>query len=313
MTGGAQAERRFACFGECMVELRSAGPGLFHQSFAGDSCNTAIYLSRLRPTGWRADYVSAVGGDPFAAAMRQAWRDEGLADDLVREVPGRSTGLYAIHVDERGERRFSYWRDTSAARAYFDVPATPLENALAHIDALYLSGISVAILDPSARDRLLGVVQRLKERGALIAWDNNYRSRLWDGPKLARATMDRFCALADVALLSMEDALAMHESNDAQVLLEALHRLPCAEVVVKRGGQPALVRTIGAPFVDMPVQAVARPVDTTAAGDAFNAAYLAARLRGQSASEAAAAGNRLAATVVMHPGAIIPRDAMPLL
>jgi 2-dehydro-3-deoxygluconokinase len=311
MIGGPPVERRFACFGECMVELRSAGPHMFHQSFAGDSCNTAIYLSRLQPPGWRVEYVSAVGGDPFAAAMRQAWRDEGLGEGLVREVPERSTGLYAIHVDERGERRFSYWRDTSAARAYFDVPTTPLEEALEHIDALYLSGISIAILDPAAQDRLLGVVQRLKRRGALIAWDNNYRARLWAGPDVARATMARFCALADVALLSMEDALSMQGSDDTTRLLESLHGLPCAEVVVKRGAQPTLVRTLGDSFIEMPVRAVARPVDTTAAGDAFNAAYLAARLGGHSAFEAAAAGNRLAATVVMHPGAIIPSDAMP--
>lgn len=311
MSGGAPADRHFACFGECMVELRSAGGSMFHQAFAGDTCNTAIYLSRLRPPGWRVHYVSAVGGDPFAAAMRQAWRNEGLADEFVREVPDRSTGLYAIHVDARGERHFSYWRDTSAARAYFDAPTTPLEDGLARPDGLYLSGISVAILDPASRERLLAVVQRLKRRGALIAWDNNYRARLWNGADAAREAMAPFCALADIALLSLEDALAMQGGGDAGPLLDALQALPCREVVVKRGGLPTLVRTQGAPFVEVPVQAVAQPVDTTAAGDAFNAAYLAARLRDRPPIEAVGEGNRLAAAVIVHPGAIIPREAMP--
>ena len=52
-------------------------------------------------------------------------------------------------------------------------------------------------------------------------------------------------------------------------------------------------------------------VDTTGAGDSFNAGYLSARLGGRSAGEAVAAGRRLASVVVQHPGAIIPRGAMP--
>ncbi len=53
------------------------------------------------------------------------------------------------------------------------------------------------------------------------------------------------------------------------------------------------------------------PVDTTAAGDSFAAGYLAARLRGEAPAAAARAGHRLAAVVITHPGAIIPREAMP--
>src|SRR6185295_10527036 len=122
--------QRVVCFGECMIELRSAGPRLLRQGFAGDTCNTAIYLARLgREHGVSVRYAMGVGSDLFAAPMREAWRDEGVDDSLSREVSGRSTGLYAIHVDASGERQFSYWRDTSAARAYFDIPSTPLEEA----------------------------------------------------------------------------------------------------------------------------------------------------------------------------------------
>ena len=58
-------------------------------------------------------------------------------------------------------------------------------------------------------------------------------------------------------------------------------------------------------------QPVARVVDTTAAGDSFAAAYLANRLAGAGPAAAARAGHALAGVVVGHPGALIPRSAMP--
>ena len=307
------AALRVVSFGECMLELQGQAFGEMHQTYGGDTLNTAVYLARCgRRDGLQVDYATALGDDGLSSGMLQRWQAEGISTALVRRLPGRLPGLYLIEVDDRGERRFSYWRDQAAARAYFDMPdgATPLEQQAAEIGALYLSGISLAILPPAGRDRLAAVAQALRARGGTVAFDNNYRPRLWSDVATARANFQRFFGLATVALVTLDDEQALWGEADAAVQLQRTLALPCAEVVVKRGAAATLVRCDGQPLHEVPTVAVAQVVDTTAAGDSFAGAYLAARLCGASAAASALAGNRLAARVVQHRGAVIPAAAM---
>ena len=304
---------RVVALGECMLELQGQAFGTLHQTYGGDTLNMAVYLARCGARqGLQVDYATALGDDPLSAGLLQRWQADGVATGLVRRLPGRLPGLYLIEVDAAGERRFSYWRDQAAARAYFDTPdgATPLEQQADGIDALVFSGISLAILPPAARDRLAVLAAGLRARGAAVVFDNNYRPRLWPDVAEARDCFSRFTALASLALMTLDDEQALWGEPDADAQLQRTLALPCAEVVVKRGARPTLVRHGVAPVVAAPTEPVARVVDTTAAGDSFAGAYLAARLAGAPPAEAARHGNRLAARVVQHRGAIIPMEAM---
>ena len=306
------ARHRVVCLGECMIELRERSPGLLAQSYAGDTYNTAVYLKRL-DVGGALDvrYATAVGGDAFADDMRSAWRAEGIADDLVRRVAERSTGLYAIRTDAGGERHFSYWRDTSAARAYFDVDQTPLEAAAGQIDLLVLSGITLAVMSRALDARLPALLERVRASGGRVAFDSNSRARLWPDVRSARAAFAATLERSDIALLTLDDLLALGPLDDPDAAVSAALALPCAEVVVKRGVESTLVRGTGeSVFREAPVDAVAQPVDTTAAGDSFDAGYLLRRLAGDDPLAAAAFGNRVANVVVRHAGAIVPRAAL---
>ncbi len=128
---------RVALFGECTIELHGVGPGLMQQGFGGDTLNMAVYLARCgQAHGIEVSYATALGLDSFSDDMVSAWSAEGIGCELVRRLPNRLPGLYAIQVDTQGERRFSYWRECSAARAYFDTPETPLEGALVYCSVL---------------------------------------------------------------------------------------------------------------------------------------------------------------------------------
>jgi 2-dehydro-3-deoxygluconokinase len=215
-------------------------------------------------------------------------------------------------VDDHGERRFSYWRDQAAARDHFNTAegTTPLEQQAHSIDALYFSGISLAILPPAGRERLLRMAAQVRSQGGVVAFDNNYRPRLWRDAEEARAAFTVATAVATLALMTLDDEQALWAQPDAQAQLQDTLALPCPEVVVKRGAAPTLVRLQGQPAQQVPTTAVPKVVDTTAAGDSFAGAYLAWRLTGATAWQAAEAGNRLAATVVQHRGAVIPQATM---
>ncbi len=167
---------RVALVGECMIELQEREGGLLRRGFGGDTLNTAVYLARLlRKHAAQVSYATALGDDALSQSMLEHWQAEGIDTSLVRRLTGRMPGLYLIQVDARGERTFSYWRDTSAAKAYFETAPVPLEVDLASIDVLYFSGISLAILPEAGRESLLAAARSVRARGARVVFDNNYR------------------------------------------------------------------------------------------------------------------------------------------
>jgi 2-dehydro-3-deoxygluconokinase len=292
-----------------MVELKQAQEtqaGLFSRGYGGDTLNTAVYLARL---GVSADYVTALGDDSLSDEMISGWAAEGVGTSRVARLPGKLPGLYMIQTDDQGERRFFHWRDSAAARSLMDLPQTPeILDALAGYDVIYLSAITLSLYGAEGRARLFAALKRARESGALFAFDTNFRARGWPDLGVARAVFQEAFAAADIVLASTEDLLPLYPGITNEALLA---RIPGAEVVLKLSEPASIVRLEGVPYpikakpVEVPV------VDTTAAGDSFAAAYLAARLVGADPIEAARAGHRLAGVVVCHPGAIIPRAEMP--
>ena len=297
---------RVASIGECMVELREEPDGRFARGFGGDTLNTAVYLARL---GVPVDYVTALGDDAWSEEMLAAWQAEGVGTARVLRCAGRMPGLYVIQTDARGERRFLYWRDSAAARLLFALPATgQIVAALATYRLAYYSGISLSLYGAEGRVVLAEALRAARSQGATIAFDTNFRPRGWPDRAAAQEAFRAALAGADLVFASVDDLEPLFGAGWEGELASVT---PSAEVVVKLRELACTVRSGAEPPLRITAPPVREVVDTTAAGDSFAAAYIAARLRGAVPPEAAAAGHRMAGSVVAHRGAIIPRSAMP--
>lgn len=299
---------KVACIGECMLELSAANaqPDLRRLGFGGDTLNTAIYLARL---GVPVDYVTALGDDPYSERMIEAWRAEAVGTGLVQRVAGRLPGLYMIEVDAAGERRFFYWRQQAPAREIFGNDGTPqLCDALLNYEWLYLSGISLSLYGEAGRERLFDLLRQFRARGGKVAFDSNYRPRGWPSVEVARREIRDQLALTDLVLSSLEDEAGLNNVASAEAACDLIHALGPRTVIIKQGGQGCVVSMDGRKST-VPAAKSAKVVDATAAGDSFNAGFLAATLRGDDPLEAARLGHRCATIVIGHHGAIVPREA----
>lgn len=288
--------------GEGMVEFHAEAPGLYRQGFAGDVVNTAIHASRL---GIRSALVSRIGADIFAEPLRSAWESEGLDLSHAPTVPGEN-GIYVITTDAEGERSFTYRRAGSAAS---QLSPGDLDAAwLAQADMVLTSGISQAISETA--EALVAAIVATPGLTGRLAHDPNHRPALWarrGGTAAARA------ALADVQgkvawLLPSwpADGVLLPDAPASPFEAAQAFAAQGADVALKMGEDGVLILQAGQ-LTRVHAVKVAQVIDSTGAGDAWNAAFLVGLICGQPAVEAAQAANAYAATVLGHRGAIPPR------
>ncbi|EHN68505.1 sugar kinase [Aliivibrio fischeri] len=304
-----------AIIGECMIELNGDPFGQMQQSYGGDTLNAAIYLNRSLSRSSKethavqTSYVTSLGTDAISQEIMKRWKEEGISTDFTLQDSHRSLGLYLIQVDEQGERTFLYWRNDSAARYMIQHPDFgKIRKNLERVDAIFISGISLAILPDEDRCTLLALLNDLHQQGITIIFDSNYRPKLWDSEIKTKEAYQQAYQTTDVALVTYEDEQLLWADQDPTQTILRLHQLGVKTVVVKLGAkgclmsespdhQPTLIAT----------KQVETVVDTTSAGDSFNGGFLSCYLTGGSVVEACRRGNALAGLVIQHHGAIIPK------
>lgn len=299
---------KIAIIGECMLELSGAPfSDQITQGFGGDTLNSALYLKYLSPET-KVHYVTALGEDELSQGLLKRWAELGIETQQIAQFKDLNPGLYWIHLNSAGERTFSYWRKGSAASQWLKHPDAPKILAeISNMEWLYLSGISLAILDSADRRRLLDFLAHYQAQGGKILFDSNYRPQLWESKEVAQKIYREVLALTHLALLTDEDEMAIWNLSEESLLTTLRRYYPTQTLIIKQGALGATMLTEEGEF-PIPAPKVANVVDTTAAGDAFNAGCMAQLLAGASLADACRFGHKVAGIVIQHRGAIVPKE-----
>lgn len=296
-------QKRFLAIGECMLEMSEINAPDYRLGFAGDTLNTAWYTRAMLPQDWQISYFTRVGTDPYSQKMLEFLQANGIDTAFISTDPVRQPGLYFINIKD-GERTFTYWRDNSAARGLADDPVQ-LAQAIRTARVVYMSGITLAILAPERRDALLNALAQARAAGVITVFDPNIRLKLWPDTDTARREIMRAAEVCTIVLPSFEDEAALFGDASLVDCAARYQNAGCDIIVVKNGGGEILARRSSQDDITMKPEKLA-PVDTTGAGDSFNAGFLAAFSQGQMLDAAIRYGHALSSHVIMHKGALLP-------
>lgn len=291
--------------GECLIELAHQNANTLNLNFAGDTFNTTYYLAKLNRK-LKISYCTALGSDSYSQTMLDSFQNNHIDTSLILQFTDKNPGLYLINNDTNGERYFTYFRETSAARFLFaHSDFAKIKPFLTNADFIYLSGISVAILSSEDRKKLYGILKAAKTKGAIIFFDNNYRPQLWENAQTARECLKQFHQLTDVLFMTFSDeALLFGDNNIHITMTRYTNQCDRQTIVIKDGANPLYVY-YQKEIKQFSLSKVDNIIDTTGAGDAFNAGFITSLIHQHPIAEAVHLGHQVAAQVIQSKGAIV--------
>jgi 2-dehydro-3-deoxygluconokinase len=282
------------------VELTERSSNQFQLGFAGDTFNTAYYLSQLSRLS--VFFASAIGVDPYSVEMKHFIQSQNINTDYLLEDPQHLSGLYFVKTDQFGERDFFYYRENSAAKDFFNLIDDSIINDLSSFDILYTTGISLAVF--LNKERLINLIKKAKRNQAAIYFDNNFRARLWSSKEAAINAFNKVHLLCDGLFVTFQDEQLLYDDKSVHDTIQRYLAKNLPFVVIKNGSEDAIILKDGK-VVSYPTQPVANVTDTTGAGDSFNAACISGLSEGLTIEATIPEAHKLAAAVIQHQGALI--------
>ncbi len=284
--------------GECLIELYEDTRHSYKQSIAGDIFNTLFYASRL---GLKTGFISNLGSDDLTRNILEVMDREGIDRACTIQSDTKTNGIYLISTNESGDPHYSFWRNESAARETLQtIDLRKLEEYIAASKYFHFSAIALAIL--YKREVLISLLQNLQGK-VKISFDTNFRTGLWDDISKLKTFIESSSSFVDVLFVSKTDDENIFGSRTADAAMKYYSELGYRLIIFKQGSDDVFAWD-GTAIIQVATIPEVRVVDATAAGDAFNAGFISAQIRGESIRDSICFGNECAANVIGIKGAL---------
>ncbi len=305
-SGGAKTIPEVVTIGETCVVLvaKSRGPLRYSEEFerrpGGAESTVAAGVARL---GHTAGWISKLGNDEFGSYVLNVMRAEQVDTSCVIVVPDAQTGVFFRENRAAGPSSVYYYRKDSAFSTM--APEDLNEDYIAGATILHLTGITPGLSD-TCRRTIWRAVDIAKANGVKVVLDTNYRAKIWPVEE-AKPHLEELMQNADHVLAGQEDLAKLTGMSGEKELLSYLHSLGLDQVILKLGGDGAIISTGGNTerIASYPVDS---PIDRFGVGDSFAAGFLVGILEGYQLREAVSLGNAVAGWSIRLPGNI---EALP--
>jgi len=293
---------KICSLGECMIEITHQDTNKYNQSFAGDTFNFSVYLSRQK---MRIDYLTAAGTSSLSKSYLQFMKKEKISTKLVTINKDKELGLILVKNKPNGEKDFYYWRDDSAANHFFNnIDVNNLVKKLKNYNYVYCSGLTLSIMNYFSQLKLQAVLQKLRKKKLKVIFDLNIRKKRWKNKKTINKALNLFLPLTDLLFATEEDIINWKKKMKLNDILKYLKKFRIPHIVYRKDARNNYAVYQNQIFYRKNT-IYNKVIDTGGAGDAFNAKYFSTFIKTNNIMESLQNGHNLGKRVVMKKGAII--------
>ena len=287
--------------GEAMIEISNIKNSLYNQSFAGDTLNFCNYLDKKK---LNAFFLSAIGKSEINQSLLDFVKSKNISTKYIKQINQFEVGLYLIKNKDNGEKQFFYWRDESAAKHHFNnIDFLNLYKELKNFDYIYFSGITLSIIHISKLNNFIKLLRLLKSKKIKIVFDFNIRPTRWNKKNLNNF-LDSVVKFVDICFLSGEDMNYWKNKNNIKSYEQIVRKYKIKHSIFRKNAEYTYVFLNKTRYV-FKNKLLKKVVDTSGAGDGFNAAYLSNFIVNNDPVLALKAGSSLGSKIVMKKGAIV--------
>lgn len=292
---------KICSIGECMIELTNIDNKKYSLSVAGDTLNFCFYLNKEL---FKVFYFTAIGNSDISKEALIFFQKNNINTQLVHKDLSNEIGLYIIKNKKSGEKKFYYWRDNSAAKYYLNnLKLKKIYKKIYNFDFLYLTGITLSLIEKKNLNNLIDFINFCKSKNCKIIFDLNLRIKRWNKKDLL-SFFKKILLKVDILFASGEDIKLWKGNDNIITFLNIIKKNKISHGIYRKNAKYNYSFLNKNKYV-VQNKILNKVVDTSGAGDGYNAAYLNNFIQTNDPKKALKAASKIGAKIIMKKGAIV--------